>query len=147
MTQGIAGSWQNKCLLWRVLKLDSRYRQIKYKKLTKKQLKVKYTTLNKKLKNIEDQDDESTSSSSKDREETHAKRKLPRQNEGKSSKRAKIHTTSSKNKVMERSHPEETPNEKKKMILQITPKANVLFKNTLNVTRVTYQAIRFTTDS
>ena len=134
MTQGTAGSSQNKCLLCRVLKLDSRYRQIKYKKLTKKQLKVKYTTLNKKLNNIEDQDDESTSSSSKDHEETHAKRKLPRQNEGKSSKRAKIHTTSSKNKVMERSHPEETANEKKKMILQIIPKANVLFRNTLNVT-------------
>ena len=33
------------------------------------------------------------------------------------------------------------------MIPQIIPKANVLFKNILNVTRVTYQAIRFTTDS
>ena len=55
MTQGIAGSSQNKCLLCRVLKLNSCYRQIKYKKLTKKQIKVKYTTLNKKLKDIEDQ--------------------------------------------------------------------------------------------
>ena len=112
MTQGIAGSSQNKCLLCRVLKLDSRYRQIKYKKLTKKQPQVQYTTLNKKLKNIEDQDNESTSSSSKDHEETHAKRKLPRQNEVKSRKREKIHTTSSENEVMERSHPEETANEK-----------------------------------
>ena len=32
MTKGMAASLQNKCLLCRVLKLDSRYRQIKYKK-------------------------------------------------------------------------------------------------------------------
>ena len=122
MTQGIAGSSQNKCLLCRVLKLDSRYRQIKYKKLTKKQPQVQYTTLNKKLENIEDQDNESTSSSSKDHEETHAKRKLPRQNEAKSGKREKIHTTSSENEVMERSHPEETANEKKWWFLRLFPK-------------------------
>ena len=91
--------------------MDSRYRQIKNKKITKKQLQVKYTKLNEKLKNIEDEDHESTSSSSEDHDKddpefipqipqvTYAKRKLHRQNEAKSSKRTKIHTTSVKMKL------------------------------------------------
>ena len=66
MTKGIAASLQNKSLLCRILELDSRYRQIKYKKITKKQLQVKYTKLNEKLKNVEDEDHESTSISSED---------------------------------------------------------------------------------
>ena len=40
-------------------------------------------------------------------------RKLHRQNEAKSSKRTKIHTTSSENEVVERSKPEEIANQKK----------------------------------
>ena len=126
MTKGMAASLQNKCLLCRVLKLDSRYRQIKYKKITKKQFQVKYTKLNEKFKNVEDEDHESTSSYSEDHDKddpefipqipqaTHAKRKLHRQNEAKSSKRTKIHTTSSENEVVERSEPEETAYQKKK---------------------------------
>ena len=143
MTMGMAASLQNKCLLCRVLELDSRYRQIKYKKLTKKQFQVKYTKLNEKFKNVEDEDHESTSSYSEDHDKddpefipqipqvTHAKRKLHRQND--KNKRTKIHTTSSENEVVERSEPEETAYQQKKkkkmMVPQIIPKANVLFKN------------------
>ena len=124
MTKGMAATFQNKCLFYWVGELESRYRQLKYKKLTKIELQTEQRRLNEKLKNFDNEDYQTVSSFSEENHDeddpelipptsqvTNAKRKLYVENKTKNSKKKKIHKSSNKNEVMDKSEPEETSNQ------------------------------------
>ena len=70
MTKGMPATLQNKCLFCWVGELESRYRQLKYKKLTKIEMQRVQRRLNERLKNFDNEDYETVSSFS---EENHDK--------------------------------------------------------------------------
>ena len=124
MTKGLPATLQNKWLFCWVGELESRYRQLKYKKLTKIELQTEQRRLNEKLKNFDNEDYQTVSSFSEENHDeddpelipptsqvTNAKRKLYVQNKTKNSKKKKIHKSSNKNEVMDKSEPEETSNQ------------------------------------
>ena len=52
MTKGMPATLQNKCLFSWIGELESRYRELKYKKLTKIELQTEQRRLNENLKNL-----------------------------------------------------------------------------------------------
>ena len=124
MTKGMPATLQNKCLFCWIRELESRYRQLKYKKLTKIELQTEQRRLNEKLKNFDNEDYQTVSSFSEENHDeddpelipptsqvTNAMRKLYVENKTKNSKKKKIHKSSNKNEVMDKSEPEETSNQ------------------------------------
>ena len=124
MTKGLPATLQNKWLFCWVGELESHYRQLKYKKLTKIELQTEQRRLNEKLKNFDNEDYQTVSSFSEENHDeddpelipptsqvTNAMRKLYVENKTKNSKKKKIHKSSNKNEVMDKSEPEETSNQ------------------------------------
>ena len=124
MSKGMPATLQNICLFCWVGELESRYRELKYKILTKIEMQTEQRRLNEKLKNFDNEDYETVSSFSEENHDedypgfipptcqvTNRKRKLYVENKTKTSKKRKIQTSSNKNEVMDKSEPEETSNQ------------------------------------